>query len=91
MGPKLFGTFLAAGLPAPQVRRDAPVGGGSGWPGYGYVADTVRSLLPFLVRVGAVKREEVAIETLEDRLRAEVVGQDGIQFLPAIVGAWART
>jgi SAM-dependent methyltransferase len=91
MGPKLFGTFLAAGLPAPQVRRDAPVGGGPGWPGYGYVADTVRSLLPFLERVGAVKREEVAIETLEDRLRAEVVGQDGIQFLPAIVGAWART
>ena len=91
MGPKLFGTFLAAGLPAPQVRRDAPVGGGPGWPGYGYVADTVRSLLPVLERVGAVTREEVAIETLEDRLRAEVVGQDGVQFLPAIVGAWART
>jgi len=91
MGPKLFGTFLAAGLAAPQLRRDAPVGGGPGWPGYGYVADTVRSLLPFLERVGAVLREEVAIETLQDRLRAEVVGQDGIQFLPAIVGAWART
>ena len=90
MGPKLFRTFLAAGLPAPQLRRDAPVGGGPGWPGYGYVADTVRSLLPFLERVGAVKREVVGIETLEDRLRAEVVGQDGIQLLPAIVGAWAR-
>ena len=54
------------------------------------MTDTVRSLLPFLERVGAVKREVVGIETLEDRLRAEVVGQDGIQLLPAIVGAWAR-
>ena len=26
-----------------------------------------------------------------DRLRAEVVGRDGVQLLPAIVGAWAHT
>jgi SAM-dependent methyltransferase len=42
-GSKLFSTFLRAGLPAPQLRRDVPMGGGAGWPGYGYVADTVRS------------------------------------------------
>ena len=91
MGLKLFKSFLAAGLPAPQLRRDTPVGGGPRWPGYAYVAETVRSLLPFLERVGAVRPDEVDIETLEDRLRAEVAGQDGIQLLPAIVGAWART
>jgi hypothetical protein len=91
MGLKLFKSFLAAGLPAPQLRRDTPVGGGPSWPGYAYVAETVRSLLPFLERVGAVRPDEVDIETLEDRLRAEVAGQDGIQLLPAIVGAWART
>jgi SAM-dependent methyltransferase len=90
MGLKLFKTFLQAGLPAPQLRRDAPVGGGPGWPGYAYLADTVRSLLPFLERVGTVRRDEVDIDTLEDGLRAEVVEQDGIQLLPAIVGAWAR-
>ncbi len=38
-----------------------------------------------------VRPEEVDVDTLEQRLRAEVVGQDGIQLLPAIVGAWART
>ena len=88
MGLKLFKTFLDAGLPAPQLRRDVPVGGG---PGYAYVAATVRSLLPFLERAGAVSAEEVGVDTLEDRLRAEVVGQDGVQLLPAIVGAWARS
>jgi SAM-dependent methyltransferase len=90
MGLKLFKTFLQAGLPAPQLRRDAPVGGGPGWPGYAYLADTVGSLLPFLERVGAVRPDEVDLDTLEDRLRAEVAGQDGVQLLPAIVGAWAR-
>jgi SAM-dependent methyltransferase len=91
MGLKLFSTFLRADLPAPQLRRDVPMGGGPGWPGYGYVADTVRSLLPFLERVGMVRPDEVGVDTLEDRLRAEVTDQDGVQLLPAIVGAWART
>jgi SAM-dependent methyltransferase len=91
MGLKLFKTFLQAGLPAPQLRRDVPAGGGPSWPGFAYVADTVRSLLPFLERVGAVRPDEVDIDTLEERLRVEVVSQDGIQLLPAIVGAWART
>jgi SAM-dependent methyltransferase len=91
MGLKLFTTYLAAGLPAPQLRRDAPMGGGPGWPGYAYVAATVRSLLPFLERAGLVRADEVDLDTLEDRLRAEVVDQDGVQLLPAIVGAWART
>ncbi|MBM0259529.1 class I SAM-dependent methyltransferase [Micromonospora sp. 4G55] len=90
MGLKLFKVFLEAGLQAPQLRRDVPVGGGPAWPGYAYLAATVRSLLPILERVGAVKRGEVDIETLEDRLRAEVIGHDGIQLLPALVGAWAR-
>jgi hypothetical protein len=81
MGLRLFPAFLQAGLPEPQLRRDLPIGGGAGWPGYGHVADTVRSL----------RADEVGVDTLEDRLRAEVTGQDGIQLLPAIVGAWART
>jgi hypothetical protein len=88
---KLFSTFLQAGLAAPQLRRDVPVGGGPGWPGYGYVAGTVRSLLPFLERMGMVRADNVDVDTLEDRLRAEVAGQDGIQLLPAPMGAWART
>jgi hypothetical protein len=67
------------------------VGGGAGWPGYGYVAGTVRSLLPFLERMGMVRADNVDVDTLEDRLRAEVAGQDGIQLLPALMGAWART
>jgi SAM-dependent methyltransferase len=67
MGLKLFTTFLEADLPAPQLRRDVPLGGGPNWPGYAYVAETVRSLLPFLQRLGAVRPEDIDIDTLEAR------------------------
>ena len=91
MGLKLFQTYLAAGLSAPQLRLDAPIGGGSDWPGYAYLARTVRSLLPFLEKVGAVTAAEIDIDTLEDRLRDEVVAVNGIQILPSLIGAWTRT
>jgi ubiquinone/menaquinone biosynthesis C-methylase UbiE len=90
MGSKLYQTFLDAGLLAPQLRLDAPIGGGPDWPGYVAVADVVRSLLPMLEQMGIVTAEEVGLETLADRLRAEVVGQRGIQMLPIVIGAWAR-
>jgi ubiquinone/menaquinone biosynthesis C-methylase UbiE len=90
MGSKLYRTYLDAGLRTPQLRLEAPIGGGEDWPGYAYVADTIRSLLPMLEQVGPVSAEEVDVDTLADRLRAEVVGGHGVQMLPIVVGAWAR-
>jgi SAM-dependent methyltransferase len=90
MGSKLYRTYLDAGLPAPQLRLDAPIGGGPDWPGNAYVADTLRSLLPMLEQMGIVTAEEAGIETLADRLRAEVVDQRGVQMLPIIIGSWSR-
>jgi SAM-dependent methyltransferase len=60
------------------------------WPGVRCLTDTVRSLLPFLTRVGAVTPAQIDIDTLEERLRAEVVDGDRIQLLPPLVGAWTR-
>jgi SAM-dependent methyltransferase len=90
MGSKLYRTYLDAGLPEPQLRLDAPVGGGEDWPGYAYVADTVRSLLPMMEQMGVVSAEDVDIETLADRLRAEALELRGVQMLPIVMGAWAR-
>ncbi len=73
-----------------ELRLDAPVGGGEDWPGYAYVADTVRSLLPMLEQMGVAKAEDVDVETLADRLRAEALEQHGVQMLPIVIGAWAR-
>jgi ubiquinone/menaquinone biosynthesis C-methylase UbiE len=90
MGSKLHRAYLDAGLPATQLRLDAPVGGGEDWPGYAYVADTVRSLLPMMEQMGLVSAEDVDIDTLADRLRAEALELRGVQMLPILMGAWAR-
>jgi SAM-dependent methyltransferase len=89
MGPKLFPTFVAAGLPAPSMRIDTPVGGGAAWLGYELLAGTVRSVLPLLTALDVVRADEVDVETLADRLRDEIVGTNGVQPLPSVYGAWA--
>ncbi len=90
MGPKLYTAFVAAGLPAPAVRIDTPVGGGPDWPGYGYIAATARSLLPMLTAMGVVPEGAIDVDTLEDRLRDEIVSQDAVQPLVPVYGASTR-
>jgi SAM-dependent methyltransferase len=89
MGMELFATFLDAGLPAPQLRLDGAIGGGADWPGYEYVAETMRSLLPALERMTGLDPDEVEIDTLEDRLREDAVSGRRVMVLPITIGAWA--
>ena len=91
MGTKLFKTFLEAGLPAPELRLEAPIGGGADWPGYEYIAETVRSLLPAIQ--GAMGRDAIGldVDTLAARLREQVLAIDAVQMLPVIIGAWSRS
>jgi 2-polyprenyl-3-methyl-5-hydroxy-6-metoxy-1,4-benzoquinol methylase len=71
-GSRLLCHFAAAGLPAPRIRGEVMTGGGPHSPLYRYAADSVRTLLPVLARIG-VQADEIGIETLEARLRAAVV------------------
>jgi SAM-dependent methyltransferase len=94
MGLKLHRAFLDAGLPAPQVHLEVPLGGGPDFPGYEYVASTLRSVLPLLERLGHISPAEIAelqLETLAERLRAEVSAGGGVIAVPAVVGAWVST
>jgi SAM-dependent methyltransferase len=91
MGLKLHRTFLEAGLPAPQVRLEVPLGGGPDYPGYAFAESTLRALLPLLQRLGHVSPAEVAelqIETLAERLETEVIATGAVISAPAVVGAW---
>jgi SAM-dependent methyltransferase len=90
MGSKLFRVYLEAGLPAPQLRLEAPVGGGPDWPGYEYTAETLRSLLPVLQRFTGVDAAAVDIDTLAARMRQDAVDGQRVQMLPQMFGAWAR-
>jgi SAM-dependent methyltransferase len=91
MGLKMYGAFAAAGLPAPNIRVERPAGGGPEYPGYGYLAGVVRSLLPMAQKLGVVASvEEVGVETLHERLRDEVVALGGVVTMPSIAGVWSR-
>jgi hypothetical protein len=69
---------------------DIGSGAGADWPGYEYVAETLRSLLPALERVTGLDPDEVEIDTLADRMREDAVTGERVQLLPIIIGAWAR-
>jgi ubiquinone/menaquinone biosynthesis C-methylase UbiE len=90
MGSKLLATFLAAGLPAPQMTVAGRVEGGSQSPVYTYLADTLRSLLPMAERFGIATVAEVAIETVAERLRKEAVENNACIMPPPLVGAWTH-
>ena len=90
MGFKLRGAFAEAGLAEPKMELNAPVGGGPGWGGHEFAAETVRTLLPLLERFGIVSAEEVRIETLAERLREEMVASGGVGKPPEMVSAWAQ-
>ena len=91
MGLKLYQAFQDAGLPAPALRVDTIVGTGPDSPLYRLMADNIRSVLPFMERLGVATAGDLQVGTLAERLRDEVVGARGVITWPPLVGAWART
>jgi len=90
-GLKLYGVFVEAGLPPPELQHDLCVDGGPNSPYYDWMADTARSVLPALDRFGVASADELDIDTLAERLRAETVRAGGA-FIPlSLVGAWTHT
>ncbi|MGH6948402.1 MAG: class I SAM-dependent methyltransferase, partial [Kiloniellales bacterium] len=91
MGGKLFATFVAAGLPAPQAIAMGRVEGGPQSPVYDYVAGVLRSLLPMAARLGVASAAEVEIDSVAERLRKEAIERNACIMPQPIIGAWART
>jgi len=87
-GLRLFSLFQDAGLPDPQMHLDAAVGGGVDWPGYEYIAGLVRTILPRLVEHGVATADEVDIDSLAERLRAETVASRGVMTTWSFITAW---
>jgi hypothetical protein len=89
MGLKLYRTFVDAGLAAPEMRYEAPMGAGPSWPGFTYLAETMRSLAPMLARRGVPDVGTFDLETLARDLRDEALAARAVQRLPTVVGAWS--
>lgn len=90
MGLQLYRLFLDAALPAPMMELISTAGGGPAWEGYYHLAAILRSVLQPLTRLGIATEEEVGIETLEERLREEMVGLGGAATAIALMNAWTH-
>ena len=90
MGLSLYASFIAAGLPAPELRLECGVGGGHRAAAWGW-ANAVRGVLPMMERLGVATAADLKPDTLAERLLGDILAVDGIVIWPPLVGAWART
>ena len=89
MGIHLYRAFVDAGLPEPTLHFETPMGGPAAWPGYEFLANSIRSILPLMEAYGIATAEEVEVDTLTERLRAEVVAAKRPLLLPPHITAYA--
>jgi SAM-dependent methyltransferase len=89
-GGRLIEHFSRAGLPQPALFCESPVGGGKDSPLYAWLAETLESFMPQVLRTGIVTADTIAIETFEDRLRTAVVEAQSQVVGPEQFCAWTR-
>jgi SAM-dependent methyltransferase len=89
LGSRLGAVFRDADLPWPHMSSFQKAScGPDGF--YWLFAETVRTLLPQIVRLGLATAEQVDIDSLTARLRDEAVATRHTVFSPRWVGAWVR-
>jgi hypothetical protein len=88
MGAELYHTFVEAGLPEPVMRLELPMGKEP------YLAqwyfDTLCSLQPHIERLHLSVESLGSLETLVQRLQAELAESKTVACWFATVGAWSR-
>ena len=88
MGAELYHTFVEAGLPAPTVRLELPMGKEPYLAQWYY--DTLCSLLPQAKQLHMPIESLGTLDTLVQRLQAEVEESKTVGCWFASVGAWCR-
>ena len=89
-GGRLRATFRVAGLPEPTCRLEAHAEGGADSRYYGYVEQSVLSMLGEAARAGIDTFDEASAKGIGDRLRDEVVAAGGSLISWPVVYAIAR-
>ena len=90
MGRLLLKTFQDAGLSIPSLKQEAIVGGGPDFPGYSWVANTMRSLAPLAEKLGIATSTDLDLDSLADRIRDDAVTRELMVWTLPLVGAYTR-
>jgi ubiquinone/menaquinone biosynthesis C-methylase UbiE len=88
MGLMLHSVFIEVGLPAPTVHFHTEVYSGNRPDRIRNTVNVLRDLAPRLEPLG-ISGDAIGLDTLEDRLTAEIVAADVVQALGSIASAWA--
>ena len=89
MGPHLAPLFVEAGLPRPTMRMEALLSGDAGV--IRALSDILYSLAPLAKEHGVAFDGLEPLDTLADRVAAELLEMRGVAASIPLVGAWART
>ena len=91
MGPRLPEIFMNAGLPRPEMIAGQRITSGSDPDVHAVIAGLARSLLPVMEHAKITTAEDVDVETLAERLRAEAIEKgESALYWPRLVGAWTQ-
>jgi ubiquinone/menaquinone biosynthesis C-methylase UbiE len=88
MGLALYSAFQEAGLPAPKMHLEMPLGNDADF--IRLTSDVLCSLRPLAEQHGVSLRELGKLETLPERIGAEVAAANAVVSLIAVVSAWSR-
>lgn len=89
MGEGLYSTFRAAQL-SPELTGMTRITNASDMVIYGFIAQTIASLMPTIESSGIATAAEIDADTLAERLKAQATAADVVIMMPRLVGAWAR-
>ena len=90
MASVLRQTYVKAGLGEPELSGEFIVGGGPDFPGYPWLANTMRSLAPMAQKLGISLEPLGDLDSLAQRLRSEAANVTSDFWSPPYVGAFAR-
>lgn len=83
-------TFLAAGLPDPQVSVNTIALSDPRSEAYDELANILRSLLPVVVAHGIATVEEVGVDTFAERYRVDALRNQTVVYRTPTISVWAR-
>lgn len=89
MGFALHGAFQEAGLPAPKMHIDVPLGSDPDFTRWVY--DVIRTLLPRIQEFNLAVEPLGDLATLYERLEQEIASANSVVPVLPLVGAWSRT
>jgi ubiquinone/menaquinone biosynthesis C-methylase UbiE len=88
MGIALYQIFQQVGLPAPAMHMETPPGSDVNFTSL--VCDLVSSIRPLIEQQNVSLEALGNLDTLSDRIHAEVVASNTVVSLVPLVGVWAR-